>query len=111
MFSLLQTTFLRSPATVYFMDDIVHDAQTPEEAMKTKKDCGLHENAKRVNEDVWFELKFALVKSIKASRNEEFTYEKLCNDLCTLILKFADITAGLGHSSDVMAKDLAQYVL
>lgn len=107
MFPLLQTTFLRGPALIHFMDVVIFKAEDPHEAIQMLECHFLDERAKRVNDDVWMELSFELVKSSRAAMNREITFEKVLNDLYAQISELADIRTGSGHSADVMAKLIA----
>lgn len=107
MFSLMETTFLRGPALVYFMDEVMFEAKNPDEAIHLLEKHYLDDRDKMINDDVWMKLTFENIKLSRASRNLEVTHEKVLNDLTTQISELAGIRTGSGHSADVMAKTIA----
>lgn len=107
MFLLLQTAFLKGPALVSFTNVIIRRVIGPDDALQLLEAHFSDDCAKQVNDDVWLELSFDLIKLKRALRNEKVTHEKVLNELCTQISELADTITGSGHSSDVMTKNIA----
>lgn len=64
MFPLLQITYILGPALVYFMDVVINDANSLEEAIKMLEVHFIDDRAGRVNDDLWKELTFEPIKTM-----------------------------------------------
>lgn len=64
----------------------------------------LDNHAKRVNDDVWLELSFDLLKLKRAANNENIAHEKILNESYTQISELTNIGSGSDNLSDVMAR-------
>lgn len=62
----------------------------------------LNERTKRVNDDIFAELSFELVKSSRISRSLDRTYEVVLNALKTQILRLVDVQTLFGDQSEIM---------
>lgn len=97
----------KGPALVYFTDVVIIKSKNRDEALRMLEDRFLDDRAKRVNDDVYPGLSFALFKLKIVSRKDEVTHEKILNEIYSQISELADIRTVSGHSSDVMAKNFA----
>lgn len=80
MFPLMQTAFLRGTVLVYFMDVGKKSASSTSMAVGILKSHFLVERAKRVNDEVWFELLFDFMKSKRLIHNKDVNYDVVPND-------------------------------
>lgn len=67
----------------------------------------LDDRAKRVNEGIWVEIKFDLVKSVRSFKDHNNCNESILNDLITQISDLSDIRTGSGYLIEVMANTIA----
>lgn len=86
---------------------IIRIAMNPDHALQLLEYHFLDDRAKQVNDDVWSEFFFDLIRLEWVAKNEEVTHEKILNKLCTEIQKLTDIRTGSGHSSDEIAWTIA----
>lgn len=107
MFPMMHTVFPRGPTSIYFMDMVISGSVTRERALQVRESHFLDDVVKRVNDDVWMELSFDLVKSSQAAGNLKVTYKKVLNALSSLIFELADIQRNSGHNANVMTKTIA----
>lgn len=77
-----------------------------DDALQLLEDQLLHNCAKRVNDDVWLELSFDLIKVGRVSNSDEVTHKNILSELCTPLSELDDIRTGLGHSSVVIARTI-----
>lgn len=91
IFPRLQTTVLKRPALVNFMDVIVRVAVAPDGLVKLLQDYFLDEWARGAKVDVWWEFCFILIKSKRSSKNEKVTHEKDLNEIRAQISEIFDI--------------------
>lgn len=107
MSSLMQTTFLKRPALVYFMVVVIIKAKSPDEAVILLGAHILDDRAKLVNDDIWLEESYTLIKMKSSSKNEEVTYEIFLKELCSQISELDDIRTISRHSSYVLPNTIA----
>lgn len=86
---------------------VINDGKSPEESIKILDFHLLVDRAKRGDNVVWLEFTFELIKTMRASRNQEMAYEAAMNDLMTRISKLEDIQTSSESSADVMVKATA----
>lgn len=65
------------------MDAVLNKTTSPEDALKCLEVPFLDDQAKRVNDEVWPDLTFELVKAKRSLKNEDVTYRKVLNELST----------------------------
>lgn len=64
------------------------------------------DSAKFVNDDIWMELFFEVVKSTRESRSKDVSSKMVLIDLTTQISELADISTGSVALSEVMAETI-----
>lgn len=89
------------PSVSNFIDVIVHNDRSPEEALQNFQSRALGDRAKRDNDDLWTELSFHFGELQRASKNEDATYKKVLTYHCAHVSEICDIRNRSGSLSDI----------
>lgn len=86
------------------MGTVLYEATSPEGVIIMLLLHFLEDRTKQINEDLWMDQTFDLIKLGMPSKNEDIFIGSLLNDFVTLISDFSAIPAGSGYSAEVLAK-------
>lgn len=107
MFPLIETPFLKGQALVHFPDAISNIAFSPNASICMLEARFFDDRAKRVNDEIWRDFNFKMVKKSRSSRGQDSCYEAVLSDLITQISVLSDNCTGSGNTAEIMAKTKA----
>lgn len=106
-FPLLQRSFLKSTLPICFRDTVIKIAETFEKVINQRENQFFDDQADGVNDAIWMDLSYYLVKCSRDSWNLEINHKQTTNGLKTKISELTDIQTGSGYSGYTIAGTMA----
>ena len=107
MFPLMETTFLKGQALKHYQDVIRDKAGNVNEVIDLLEKHFLGHRARRVNDEIWDELTYQMVKNELMSDQKSTAHANVLGVLLDKIANLADIRTGPSSDTIVIAKTIS----